>query len=260
MKIFIIGDIFGEPGRQAVKKGLPEVIQEHKVDFVIANCENAAHGRGVTPKIADDFFAQKINVLTSGNHIWDQREIIPYLNQNNRLLRPANYPPGVPGVGYGIFDDYLGIRVGVINLEGNIFLSPKDCPFRKVDAILEEWKGKTDLVVVDMHAEVTSEKRGMGWYLNGRVAAVVGTHTHVQTADEEVLNKGTAYLSDLGMTGPHNSVIGLKTEIAHYKFLKKMPHAFEVAEGDMRLHGAIIEVDERTGRAEKIQRIQKKIS
>lgn len=257
MKILIIGDIFGEPGREAVQKALPSLMRE--VDFVIANCENAAHGRGINPRIADDLFSQKINVLTSGNHIWDQKEIMPYIQENKRLLKPANYPPKTPGAGAAIYDDYMGIRVGVINLEGLVHMTPKDCPFRTADRILQEWKGKTDLVFVDMHAEATSEKRALGWYLDGRVTAVVGTHTHVPTADAEILPGGTAYLSDIGMTGPYHSVIGLDKEVALRKFTLRTPEKFEVGQGDQRFSAVLINADERSGKAVSIELIHKKV-
>ncbi|MBI1909017.1 MAG: TIGR00282 family metallophosphoesterase [Deltaproteobacteria bacterium] len=260
MKILLIGDIFGEPGREAVRLGLPSLIAEHKIDFVIANCENAAHGRGVTPKIANDLLAQKINVLTSGNHIWDQKEIMPYIQENRRLLKPANYPPGSPGQGACIYNDYMGVRVGVINLEGLVHMTPKDCPFRTTDRILAEWQGQTDIVVVDMHAEATSEKRAIGWYLDGRVTAVIGTHTHVPTADEEILPGGTAVLTDVGMTGPYDSVIGLAKEVALKRFTSRIPEKFEVALGDPRLSAVLIDADERSGKARSIQRIQKKVA
>lgn len=260
MKILFIGDIFGRPGRYALEQKLSDVMRQHKVDFVVANCENAAHGRGITPKLAEDLFKLKINVLTSGNHIWDQEEIIPYIKENRRLLRPANYPSGQPGSGYGIYDDYLGIRVAVINLEGEVHMTPKDSAFKVVDQILKDIKGKADIVVVDFHAEATSEKRAMGHYLDGRVAVVVGTHTHIPTADDEIFPGGTAYLSDLGMTGSYDSVIGLDKQVAFERFIDKSKGKFKVAEGDVRFAGFVVEVSERTGRAESIHRFFDKVA
>jgi hypothetical protein len=260
MKILIIGDVFGEPGRMAIKQRLPELKKTLGLDFVIANVENAAHGRGVTPRIIDELQGAGVNAFTSGNHIWDNKEIIPYINDSKVLVRPANYLPDAPGKGALVFDVYSGVRVGVINLEGQRLMgNAVSSPFYVVDRELERLKGKADFFVVDMHAETTSEKRAMGWHLDGRVAAVVGTHTHVQTADEEILPKGTAYLTDLGMTGPYDSVIGLSKNAALTRFTKQMQAPFEVAQGDVRLCGVYIEVEESSGKAKKISRIQEKV-
>ena len=260
MKILFIGDVFGEPGRLAIKKKLPELKQSLGLDFVIANVENAAHGKGVTPKIIDELLGCGVNAFTAGNHLWDNKEIIPYIGDSKVLVRPANYPPDAPGRTSQSFEVYSGVNVCVVSVEGQRLMgNAVDSPFRAVDRELEKWKGKADVFVVDVHAEATSEKRAMGWHLDGRVAGVVGTHTHVRTADEEILPKGTAYLTDIGMTGPHDSVIGLNKNMALLRFVKQMPAQFEVAQGDIRFCAVLIEVEESNGRARKITRIQEKV-
>ena len=260
MKILFIGDVFGEPGRLAIKKKLPELKQSLGLDFVIANVENAAHGKGVTPKIIDELLGCGVNAFTAGNHLWDNKEIIPYIGDSKVLVRPANYPPDAPGRTSQSFEVYSGVKVCVVSVEGQRLMgNAVDSPFRAVDRELEKWKGKADVFVVDVHAEATSEKRAMGWHLDGRVAGVVGTHTHVRTADEEILPKGTAYLTDIGMTGPHDSVIGLNKNMALLRFVKQMPAQFEVAQGDIRFCAVLIEVEESNGRARKITRIQEKV-
>jgi metallophosphoesterase (TIGR00282 family) len=261
MKILFIGDVFGEPGRLAIKKKLSELKQSLGLDFVIANVENAAHGRGITPKIIEELQGCGVNAFTAGNHLWDNKEIIPYMPDSKVLIRPANYMPDTPGRGSQSFEVYSGIKVGLISLEGQRLMgNAVDSPFYAVDRELEKWKGKVDIFIVDMHAEATSEKRAMGWYLDGRVAAVVGTHTHVQTADEEILPQGTAYISDIGMTGPYNSVIGLEKKAALTRLVKQMPMQFAVGQGDARFCAVLIEVEESSGKAKKIGRIQERIS
>ncbi len=255
MKILFIGDIIGRPGRQAVEKLLPGLVEEHRVDFVIANGENAAAGFGLTPAVLDNLFALGINVVTSGNHLWDKKDILPRLKKEPRLLRPANYPPDVPGTSFGVYEDKKGRKVGVFNLLGRVFMPAVDCPFRIADQVIAELKKETDIIIVDMHAEATSEKIALGWYLDGRVSAVIGTHTHVMTADQRVLPKGTAYITDAGMTGGFDSVIGMEKEPIIEKFLTQLPTKFEVAEGDVRFNGVVVEVDEQRGKAKAIKRI-----
>ena len=255
MNILMVGDVFGEPGRSALQKLLPRLREEHRVDFTVVNVENAASGFGVTPQMARAFLDQGVDVMTSGNHIWDRKEIVEYITRENLLLRPANFPAGTPGVGH-ITLKAGPHRVAVLNLMGRVFMHPIDCPFRKADELLPELRKETPIILVDMHAEATSESVAMGWYLDGRVSAVVGTHRHVQTADERVLPKGTAYITDLGMTGPIDSVIGVDTDLILQRFLTQMPIRFEAARGPAALHGVIITVDPDTGRASEIRRLR----
>jgi len=255
MNILMVGDIFGDSGRAALTKLLPRLRQEHAIDVAVVNIENAAGGFGVTPQIARTVLeGGGVDVLTSGNHIWDKKEIIPYIGKENLLLRPANFPPGTPGVGY-ITVKAGPHRVGVLNLMGRVFMHPIDCPFRKADEVVQELRRDTPIVLVDMHAEATSEVMAMGWYLDGRVSAVVGTHRHVQTADERLLPGGTAYITDLGMTGPVDSVIGVDKDIIIQRFLTQMPIRFEPAKGPAALRGVVIAVDPESGRATSIQRV-----
>ncbi len=256
MRILCIGDINGRPGRRIIESHLPRLIAERRVDFSIGNVENAADGFGVTPEIAREMFDAGFDCLTSGNHIWDKREILDYMPGEPRLLRPLNYPEDAPGVGLYAGESPAGIPVIVINLMGRVFMPPCDDPFRVIDDALRSVDGAAKVIVVDMHAEATSEKSAMGWHLDGRVSAMVGTHTHVQTADERVLPRGTAYITDLGMTGPYESVIGIQTDLALRKFRTGVPVRFSTARRDVRLCGAILEVDEATGRASAIERLQ----
>ena len=260
VRILFIGDIFGRPGRTIVKDRLSALVKEHAIDLVLANGENAAAGFGITPPLAEDLFEMGIDVLTTGNHIWDKREIIDYFNSADgnphsparRVLRPANYPPGMPG--WGLYEGRKGdVPYAVINLQGRVFMASNDDPFRVADQLLKEIKAK--VIFVDVHAEATSEKKSLGWYLDGRVTVVVGTHTHVPTADEQVLPGGTAYITDVGMTGPYDSVIGVKKELIVGKFLSNMPTRFEAATGDVRLCAVVVDCDERTGRARDITRL-----
>lgn len=251
----MIGDIVGNPGRRAIQDNLNYLRQELRVDFVIANGENAAGGHGITKDIAKQLFAAGIDVFTMGNHVWNKKEIIDFIDKEKRLLRPANYPPGTPGAGYNIYNTSSGHAIAVINISGRVFMQELDCPFRVVNQILEELKGKTKIIIVDFHAEATSEKMAMGWYLDGKVSAICGTHTHVQTADERILPNGSAYITDIGMTGPRDSVIGVNIEVVIEKFLTQMPKRFEVADTDYQLNAVLIEVNPDTGDAAKIERI-----
>jgi hypothetical protein len=255
MNVLMVGDIFGDSGRAALQKLLPRLRQQHAIDVAVVNIENAAGGFGVTPQIARTVLESGgVDVLTSGNHIWDKKEIIPYIGKENLLLRPANFPVGTPGSGH-ITVKAGPHRVAVLNLMGRVFMNPIDCPFRKADEIVAELRRETPVVVVDMHAEATSEVMALGWYLDGRVSAVIGTHRHVQTADERILPGGTAYITDIGMTGPVDSVIGVDKDIIIQRFLTQMPIRFEPAKGPAALRGVVIAVDPDTGRATSIQRV-----
>jgi metallophosphoesterase (TIGR00282 family) len=256
VRLLMIGDIVGRPGRRAVKDNLPDLINQFLIDVVIANGENAAGGNGITREIAKEIFSCGVDLITMGNHVWNQKEIFSYINQENRIIRPANYPPGAPGNGSVIFKTKSGINLGVINASGRVFLQELDCPFRKIDEIVNSMVGKTNLILVDFHAEATSEKVAMGWFLDGRVSAVCGTHTHVQTADERILPGGTAYITDVGMTGPRDSVIGVKKEIIIERFLTQIPRRFEVTDGLYQFNAVLIDVDEESGLATGIERIQ----
>jgi len=243
MNIFFIGDIVGAPGRRAVEELLPRVVDHYFIDLVVANGENASGGIGITPQVADQLLSQGIDLLTSGNHIWKHKEILPYLEETDRLLRPANYPPGTPGRGFAIVETAAGERAAVLNLEGRVFMSPLECPFRTAEQVLASLPKEVKVILVDMHAEATSEKQAMGWFLDGRVSAVVGTHTHVQTADERVLPGGTGYITDVGMTGPVDSVIGMKKEIILERFLTQRPQPFKVAAQNIQLQGVLLKID-----------------
>lgn len=256
LKILFIGDIVGKPGRKIVKSYLKSIIDEEETDLVIANGENAAGGFGITYDVAQEILSAGVDLITLGNHTWDNREITRVLEEESRVVRPANYPEGTPGQGYYIIETVKGISVGVVNLLGQVFLEPLKCPFRVADEIFAKLKKKTNVVIVDIHAEATSEKMALGWYLDGRVTAVLGTHTHIPTADERILPKGTGYITDVGMTGPVNSVLGINPEIVINKFLTKRPARFEVASGPVKLDGIIIEVDE-YGLTTGIRRIQR---
>lgn len=257
MNILFIGDIVGKPGRRALAESLETLRRENNVDLCIGNAENAAGGFGLTPEVADDLFNLGIDVLTSGNHIFDKREIIPHLDREPRILRPANYPSETPGKGSFLATTTQGVPVGVLNLMGRVFIDSIDCPFKKADEEIKKLRKKTRVIFVDMHAEVTSEKTAIGWYLDGRVSAVIGSHTHVATADERILPNGTAYLTDAGMTGPINSVIGIKTEAAISKFITRLPRRMETASGEPQINGVLVEIDPETGKAKRIQRIQR---
>jgi metallophosphoesterase (TIGR00282 family) len=255
MKILFVGDIVGRPGRELIRKGLRGLAAHYDTDLVIANAENAAAGFGVTKDIGDTLLEAGIDVMTSGNHIWDKKEVLEYIAVEPRLLRPANYPAGVPGRGAYVAQTGDGRAVGVINVMGRVFMLSIDDPFAVVLREIEAMRHRTRIIVIDFHAEATSEKMAMGWHLDGKVTAVIGTHTHVQTADERVLPNGTGYLTDAGMTGPHDAIIGMEREPALARFLTGLPSRFEPATGNPRLNGAVIEADDKTGRAIRVTRI-----
>ncbi len=255
MKILFIGDIVGKPGRRAVRDLLPELILQHEAALVIANAENAAAGFGITRDIVEELFDCRIDVITSGNHVWDKRETINFISDYKNFIRPANYPPGTPGAGSVVFRTEEEIDVGIINLAGRIFMTPADCPFRVAEQEIARLRDRTPLIIVDIHAEATSEKKALGYFLAGRVSAVLGTHTHVPTADEEIMAGGTAYISDAGMTGPHDSVIGIKRELIIERFLRQIPNRFEVARENVRLQGVVLDIDGQTGKSRSIARL-----
>jgi 2',3'-cyclic-nucleotide 2'-phosphodiesterase len=255
LRILFIGDIVGSPGRKIVHERLVDILEQKSIDLCIANGENAASGFGITPRLADELFASGIEVVTGGNHIWDRKEILEYFPHQPRLLRPANFPNGSPGKGLFVAQAKNGTGYAVLNLEGRTFMTPIDDPFRVATQQLATIPGKIKVIIVDMHAEATSEKQAMGWYLDGKVSAVVGTHTHVATADNRVLPKGTAYITDVGMTGPHNGVIGMDTKGVLQRFLDSLPTRFSVAEGDVQMNTVLIEVDEASGLGQSIERL-----
>lgn len=255
MKILLIGDIVGSPGRRIIKEKLKPFKKSRGIDFVIANGENAAGGSGVTKSVVEDLFSYGIDVITTGDHIWKRKEAQELVKIEEGLLRPANYPSQAPGAGWNIYKAHNGVMIGVVNLLGRVFMQPLECPFRKGREAVEELKKRSKIIFVDFHAEATSEKIAFGWYFDGIVSCVFGTHTHVQTADEKILPKGTAYITDLGMTGPIDSVIGRKKEQILERFITQMPVRFEMADKDVQLQGAIVEVDENTGSALSIERL-----
>jgi hypothetical protein len=257
MNILMIGDVFGRPGRQAVKRLLPELREREQIDFVIVNGENSAGGKGISPETAAELLAMGCDVITGGNHSFANRDVERIMNTEPRLLRPANYPEGqgIPGSGWGVYSSAAGFPVGVLNLIGRVHINHYDCPFRTAAGVIEDLRRQTPILVVDFHAEATSEKVAMGWYLDGRVSAVLGTHTHIPTADECLLPRGTAYITDVGMTGPYDSIIGVKKEIALSAMLKMTPHRFDPATEDVRLCAVVIGVDALTGRAQSIRRL-----
>jgi len=258
VNILFIGDVFGKPGRRAVRGILPTLRRELPVDFCVANGENAAAGAGITADTAEELFAAGVDVLTGGNHTFDRKEGHALIERDLRLLRPANYPPGVPGRGVGVYP--CGERrIAVVNLIGRVFLLQADDPFRAADEILESLTNVTPMILVDFHAEATSEKLAMGWYLDGRASLVIGTHTHVATADERILPRGTAYQTDAGMTGPHDSIIGVRKELALEKLRMLTPVKFQPAEGDVRLHGVWVKCDPETGRALQVKRVARSL-
>jgi len=256
VKLLFIGDIVGRAGRRTLVDHLDHLIDRYLVDLVVANGENAAAGYGITGSVLKELFSAGVDVVTSGNHIWDRKEVVALLDHEARLLRPANYPPGLPGAGSGVFETAAGIKVGVMNLEGRVFMRDLDCPFRAADGLIEELKRETPIIFVDFHAEATSEKQAMGFYLDGRVSAVVGTHTHVQTADERILAGGTGYLTDVGMSGSQDAIIGNEKGPALERFLTQLPVRLEVAKKDPQLSAVLLTIDEETGHCEQIERIQ----
>jgi hypothetical protein len=254
MRILFIGDIIGQPGRQMVARHLKTLVAEHGAEMVLANAENAAAGFGITPSIGVELFSLGIDLLTSGNHVWDKKEAEAYLAKESRLLRPANYPEEAPGSGVHVLQKN-GRLVGVLNLQGRAFLPAIDCPFKTADRELAQLREVTDTILVDFHAEATAEKQAFAWFLDGRVSAVLGTHTHVQTADERILPNRTAYITDVGMTGPRHSVIGIRPDEAIRKFITQMPRKFTVAPGPAQLCGVVLDIGD-DGRARSIHRVQ----
>jgi len=259
MKILLIGDIVASPGREAVKKIVPRQRKEKSIDFVIANAENVAGGSGLTPETIDELLQNKIDVITSGDHVWKKKELYDRLSKDSRVLRPANYPQTSPGSGMGIFSPASGKKIAVINLLGRVFMDPVDCPFQAAEKEIEKINRATKIILVDMHAEATSEKIAMGRFLDGRVSVVFGTHTHVQTSDEKIFPQGTAYITDLGMTGPQDSIIGRRCDAIVEHFLTLMPKKFEIADKDVELQGAIVNIDDESGRALSIERVKEKL-
>lgn len=255
LRILFVGDLVGRAGRKILSRHLDRIIDQHRIDFTIVNVENAADGLGVTPEIAEELLDMQVGCMTSGNHIWDKREIREYIAREGRLLRPLNYPPDLPGAGTHVGETAAGTRIGVVNVMGRVFMPPVNDPFRLAREAVEEMKAATPIVIVDMHAEATSEKIAMGWYLDGQASAVVGTHTHVQTADDRVLPGGTAYITDVGMTGPYDSIIGMEKEASLARFLNHTSARMGSAKGDPRLCAVVLEVESATGRARSIRRL-----
>ncbi len=256
MKVLYVGDIMGEPGRRAVGRMVPRLVSQRKIDVVVGNGENAAGGFGITPELAEELFGMGLSAITTGNHAWDKKEILDYFPRERRLLRPANYPEGVPGQGSVIVQSKSGEEIAILQLMGRAYMPTLDCPFQVAKREMAKLRKQVAAVLVDMHAEATSEKMAMGHYLDGEATAVVGTHTHVQTADEQILPRGTAYLTDIGMTGPLHGVIGVKKELAIEKFLTGMPRRFEVASGPTVFCAVLIELDARIGKALSIERVR----
>jgi metallophosphoesterase (TIGR00282 family) len=256
MIVIIIGDIVGKPGRDVLTSSLKRLKEQYEAEFVIANVENAADGAGLIPGVGDEILAAGVDVMTSGNHIFDKKDVIKYIETQPRLLRPANYAPDAPGRGMWLGSSDSGTPIAVINIQGRIFMPPTDCPFRTADRMLEEIAGRASVVIVDHHAEATSEKQAIGRYLDGRVSAVVGTHTHVQTADEQILPGGTAYITDLGMTGPYDSIIGVESQLVITRFVRGLPIRYQTATNDARLCGVVVEIDERSGKSLGIKRLK----
>ncbi len=255
MNVLCIGDIMGRPGRRVLREQLARIQNEYQIEFTIANAENAAGGFGLTPEIAQELLDMHIDLLTTGNHIWDKREIMAYLDQTDRVIRPLNYPPGLPGNGYRVLPSQGGTYIGVLNLQGRVFMPTIDCPFRAAESAVEELHRRTPIIFVDFHAEASSEKIAMGRFLDGKVTAVFGTHTHVQTADEQVFSGGTAYHTDLGMTGAHESIIGMEIEGSIQRFLFQIPTRFNPEKRGLRFNGLIVTVDRETGRATAVERM-----
>lgn len=253
MKILVVGDIVGKPGRDTLKAYLDKY--KSKYDFIIVNGENAAAGFGITVKLCEELFSWGVDVITGGNHIWDKKEIYEYLDRNNNVLRPYNYALGVPGSGYVIKEDRKGNKIGVISLQGRVFMPPIDCPFIKGNEIVEEVRKQCKIIIIDFHAEATSEKIALGKYLDGKVSLLYGTHTHIQTADNKILLDGTGYITDVGMTGSDNGIIGMTKESIIPKFLNSLPQRFEIAEGNERINGLEVDIDDETGECSSIERI-----
>lgn len=256
MKVLFIGDIIGKAGRRALREGLSGLVDRFNIDFVIANVENAAGGFGITEEVCEEILSMGVNVMTSGNHIWDKKESIQYIMKERRLLRPANYPDGVPGYSSIVTETNTGEKIAILNISGRVFMQPLDCPFRTALSDIPSLKKETNVIIIDFHAEATSEKSAFAWFLDGEVSAVIGTHTHVQTADERILPNGTAFITDVGMTGPINSVIGIKKDLIINRFLTQVPIKFETAKGPSLISCVVINIDSDTGRAQDIKRLQ----
>lgn len=259
MKVLVVGDIYGKPGRYILSELLQDIQEEFSIDFTVANGENAAGGFGITENIAKKLRSYGIDCITSGNHIWDRQEIVTFLDETDYLLRPANYPPTNPGKGFHLFRSDDKPAVGVINLQGRSFMKDIDCPFRACESIITSMKEETPVIVIDFHAETTAEKRAFAWFVDGKVSLVFGTHTHVQTADETILPNGTGYITDVGMTGPFESVIGVKREASIAYFMKKTPQRFDTAKKDRKLNGIVVEIDEASGRTTSIERLERSV-
>jgi len=255
MKLLFIGDIVGSPGREIVKDYLPRLKRKYQPTFIVANGENAANGKGITEKIVKELFEAGVHAITLGNHTWDNKEIFEFIDREERMIRPANFPAGTPGKGITYIKQPEG-ELAVINLQGRTFLPPLDCPFEKADQLVEQARKRTKHIFVDFHAEVTSEKQALSWYLDGRISGLVGTHTHVQTGDERILPQGTAYLTDAGMCGPSDGILGMDREVVIKKFRTQLPVRFEVASGPTQLNGVVITLDKASGKATKIERIR----
>jgi metallophosphoesterase (TIGR00282 family) len=255
VKLLMIGDIVGRPGRTIVREKLPVLKRELDIDFVIANAENAAGGNGITEKIKQELIISGIDFLTMGNHVWDNKDVFNFIEEEQKIIRPANYPVQTPGKGHQLVELENGIVIGILNISGRVFMNPLDCPFRTADVVLDKMRDLTNVIIVDFHAEASSEKVAMGWYLDGRASLVAGTHTHIQTADERILPNGTAYITDIGMTGPKDSILGIEKELVVKKFLSQLPVRFEVAKGPVQLNGVVVEIDISSGKAKSIKRV-----
>lgn len=254
MNLLFIGDIVGRPGRKTVKSILSKLILKYNINFVVANGENAAGGAGLTKKVAEELFNNGIDCLTMGNHTWDNKEIFEFIDDERRVIRPANYPPDTPGNGYTILRKD-NMKLGIVNLLGRVFMNPLNCPFITVEQILQELKKTTEIIIIDFHAEATSEKMAMGWFLDGKATAVLGTHTHIQTADERILPGGTGYITDVGMTGPRNSILGVKSDLVIRKFITQLPVSFKVASGENIFNGVLLKIDDKSKKVYEVKRI-----
>jgi metallophosphoesterase (TIGR00282 family) len=252
-----IGDIVGKPGREILRQQLANIQEKFHIDFTVANGENAAGGAGINKKIFDEISNYGVDVVTMGNHVWDKKEITQFIDHEPNLVRPANYPPETPGRGSYVIKIKNNTKIGIINLSGRVFLPPLDCPFRTADAIVKEMRKETPIIIIDFHGEATSEKMAFGWFMDGRVSAVIGTHTHIQTADDRILPQGTGYITDVGMTGPRDSVLGVDKDLVIQKFMTALPVRFDVAAGNTQINAVLLKVEENTGKCVHIERIQK---
>lgn len=256
MKVLFIGDVVGNPGRRAVKEMIPDIRKVYDFDFCFANCENAAGGSGITYPVAQELYKSGIDAITMGNHTWSKREVLNFIETDSRIVRPANYPQETPGRGFAIIEKG-DLKIGIVNIQGRVYMDPVDCPFKAAERDLELLKKHVKPVVLDIHAEATSEKYALAWHLDGKVSCVLGTHTHVQTSDERILPNGTAYITDVGMTGPYDGILGMDKDIVIKKFITQMPVRFELAQGKVQFNAVIIDIDEKTGKTNSIERISK---